>query len=621
MKIIFVLIFLSVSSLIDAKHHHHHCHQYFDCDLGQIWDQESCSCKCISDESSCKNREIFDDYFCTCFCPYSRHHKCSDKNKQWSYINCDCVCKDEKARKACTNGRWSKSQCKCIPNTTTTSTTVKLTTTQQINTTQSVTESSTTQPATKISTIQTITDTTATQKVTNQQTTPVSITTIQPVTVISTISGQSTTTQIVTNTTATPQITASSTIQPVTVISTTPSQSTTFVTTKAPTCSYGVKTYNGETSINGIISGYGVDGNPIYAGFTTVNGINIPGGLQTSNSLAYGLCYGYRNQSDCFVTKNVSFIVNTPDCNCYFINKDDPIPNNGYLVTFNDGANLLGVGVFSLSNPLFNMSMTGTGTIDVNSNTLYYFDTFDLAVLTTTNFTKLICAPPTSTVTTAQPVATTTTAFQVTNPSTQFAALAAQSSAIQTGLSTIDSSLSTLFGQFSSGIQAAISNPLTDAATVTTLQQLAAILDQDPSTYTTPSPARRKRQTIECAADTLIEQNLDTYLKNRQPRMLYYNTLNYRLFKVYQSNPAMKYPSAFIGFYVSFNGLSKQLNDNTNNLNTILSQMKILLPYICNPPTAIPTLPPVTIPPVTVPLLTTPAIPQVPTVPAVPGFP
>ncbi|KAG5676476.1 hypothetical protein PVAND_006307 [Polypedilum vanderplanki] len=170
MKIIFVLIFLSVSSLIDAKHHQHHCHQYFDCDLGQIWDQESCSCKCISDASSCKNREIFDDYFCTCFCPYSRHHKCSDKKKQWSYINCDCVCKDEKARKACTNGRWSKSQCKCIPNTTTTSITVKLTTTQQINTIQSVTESSTTQSATKISTTQTITDTTATPQITETST-------------------------------------------------------------------------------------------------------------------------------------------------------------------------------------------------------------------------------------------------------------------------------------------------------------------------------------------------------------------------------------------------------------------------------------------------------------------
>ncbi|KAG5666143.1 hypothetical protein PVAND_017595, partial [Polypedilum vanderplanki] len=314
-----------------------------------------------------------------------------------------------------------------------------------------------------------------------------------------------------------------------TVCPTTPSQSTTFATTKAPTCSYGVKTYNGETSINGIISGYGVDGNPIYAGFTTVNGIIIPGGLQTSNSIGYGLCYAYGNQHDCLVLKNVSYIVNTPDCNCYFINKDDPIPNNGYLVTFNDGANLFGVGVFSLSNAFFNMSLTATGTIDVNSNSLYYFNAFNLIVSTTTNFTKLICAPPSST--TSSSSVSTTTAFQVTNPSAQFANLTAQSVLIQTGLAAIDTELVALFGALSLQFKSIIINPLTDAATVTALQQFVAILDQDPSTYTTLSPARRKRQTVECAADTLVEQNLESYLQNRQPRILYYNNFHNRIFK------------------------------------------------------------------------------------------
>ncbi|KAG5666144.1 hypothetical protein PVAND_017596, partial [Polypedilum vanderplanki] len=259
---------------------------------------------------------------------------------------------------------------------------------QQINTIQSVTESSTTQPATKISTTQTITDTTAT-----------------------------------------PQITETSTVTQTDATTISSSVSSSVQTTA---CSYFAIAYNNEESIDGISGGLGVDSKNCYVGITKINGTILPGNLQTKDSIGYGFSYTYNGQFETLVKSSVSYLVPSPGCSCYFIPSTDPLPDNSILVSLNDAPNQLGVGSSIHHDNQYNLTSAVIGRIE--NGILYYYNGFDGNEVNVTNYNKLICSSNNIPITTISPSGSTNSTSTSSDPATQLATLNAKIDALETQL-------------------------------------------------------------------------------------------------------------------------------------------------------------------------------------------
>ncbi|KAG5668694.1 hypothetical protein PVAND_016623 [Polypedilum vanderplanki] len=144
-----VFVTIGLATIIEAshyRHHHHHHHRRCnlddsDCAPYKVLNIKRCACECSDDynEDDCYENEIWDDDYCTCYCP--RHAPIPNPNPKkmyWSRSSCKYKC--IKTLK-CNSGRWDSKNCSCfLPTTMTTvkSTTLPLTTSTQapvINTT------------------------------------------------------------------------------------------------------------------------------------------------------------------------------------------------------------------------------------------------------------------------------------------------------------------------------------------------------------------------------------------------------------------------------------------------------------------------------------------------------
>jgi hypothetical protein len=270
----------------------------------------------------------------------------------------------------------------------------------------------------------------------------------------------------------------------------------------------------------------------------------MPGLYYTDNRLVMG---GVKN--------DVTYLTQTPGCDCRFVGKNEGVPVGGQVVRFG----VYGVGRSMQRSGDFGLNVAVVGKVDEGLDLLVFYDEFMFVERNTSDYQRLICAPVDGSVTTMTPAAVTTA--QADETIAGINGLIEKSRGLRVNIHELNH---TIYLELSSLAEAA-GTPVDDAEI---LRQMVIILitNQQPNdpTPTEPTPARRKRQTATTCTDAVAkEKELKNEIAAVQRDIAYAKKMFNEIVEQFRKKPQMMLPAdkAVLAnqFFTYFSGLQETL--------------------------------------------------------------